>query len=89
MEKATDILAETKKETKKESWEKSIGSMSSLKSQKNGLGIVVKKKTDASNSKTQPGPSTAKPAPPSNNGPSSLSLLGAYSDSSDSEEDST
>merc|ERR1712226_182316 len=57
VEKATDFLAGAEKEKKKESWQKSVGSLGGSAKGKLGLGIVVKKKSKPTD---KPSTSTAK-----------------------------
>ncbi|TRY64347.1 hypothetical protein TCAL_00458 [Tigriopus californicus] len=78
-EKATDWLStQPAEKTRKQAWEKSIGSLTGPK--KGGLGVLVKKKQ----------PKVEQPEPPKSAAPAGpsagLSLLGSYSDS---EEDSS
>ena len=88
VDKATDLLTGgNESNKKKESWEKSVGSLGSSGSlKKNSLGIVVKKKqeTPSRTNTTTSGPSTST-ASSATKTSSSLGLLGQYSDSDESD----
>merc|ERR1711860_121894 len=59
VEKATDFMGGAEKDKKKESWQKSVGSLGGSAKGKLGLGIVVKKKSKPTD---KPSTSTAKPS---------------------------
>lgn len=66
VEKATDFLAGGEKDKKKESWQKSVGTLGGSSKGKMGLGIVVKKKSKPAEkppaSTEKPSASTEKPS---------------------------